>query len=205
VRGSRQPGAGDQLVPARANHHPVARPRSHFQAGPAVQKQFTRKYTLFPCSLEIPRLRSEDTGDYYCIAQNEVGAASDFVSIEILGKSINTINFPSINRYRAHCSVPPTISRETVELNPRLPLGRSLTLFCDVSAKPSPEMRWFLNGTPIDAESSQAANHLLVFGEGHRFLQIQNISLAQRGSYRCEASNAAGKDSIEYRVGGNAQ
>lgn len=87
-----------------------------------------------------------------------------------------------------------------MELNPRLPVGRNLTLFCDVEAKPKPELLWFFNGTAID-ESNAAGRHLLVgFGDDRRFIHIQNISLAHRGAFLCEASNAAGKDSIEYRV-----
>lgn len=36
--------------------------------------------------LEIPRLRTEDAGDYHCSAQNEVGAVSGMVTVEILGE-----------------------------------------------------------------------------------------------------------------------
>lgn len=96
-------------------------------------------------------------------------------------------------------TVPPTISRESVELNPRLPQGRSLTLFCDVQAKPQPQIHWFLNGTRIDDSIAGRAPQL-TFGDGRRFIQIANISLGHRGVYTCEAENTAGKDTIEYKV-----
>uniref|UniRef100_A0A183BU16 Hemicentin-1 n=1 Tax=Globodera pallida TaxID=36090 RepID=A0A183BU16_GLOPA len=124
--------------------------------------------------LEIARLRIDDAGDYYCIAQNEVGSATDFVSVDIL--------------------VPPSISRESAELNPRLPLGRSLTLFCDVIGKPPPSISWTKNGTNFRGGEN------VQLGEGNRSLHIQNISLTDRGVYRCEATNRAGNDSVEYRL-----
>ncbi|KAL3079001.1 hypothetical protein niasHS_014783 [Heterodera schachtii] len=151
---------------------------------PVISWSF-REQTLLPTAgklhiskgaqrLEIARLRVENTGDYYCIAQNEVGTASDFVSIDIL--------------------MPPAISRESAELNPRLPLGRSLTFFCDVIGKPPPNIRW----TKDEKSLKEDANVQL--GEGNRSLLIQNISLSDRGVYRCEATNRVGNDSVEYRL-----
>ncbi|KAL3123123.1 hypothetical protein niasHT_005056 [Heterodera trifolii] len=151
---------------------------------PVISWSF-REQTLLPSAgklhiskgaqrLEIARLRVENTGDYYCIAQNEVGSASDFVSIDIL--------------------MAPAISRESAELNPRLPLGRSLTFFCDVIGKPPPIIRWTKNEKSLKEDAN------VQLGEGNRSLLIQNISLSDRGVYRCEATNRVGNDSVEYRL-----
>jgi hypothetical protein len=43
------------------------------------------EFGTFSHRLEIPRLRNEDTGEYFCIAQNEVGVSSASVDVEILG------------------------------------------------------------------------------------------------------------------------
>ncbi|KAL7070447.1 hypothetical protein ACQ4LE_010441 [Meloidogyne hapla] len=128
--------------------------------------------------LEIHNLRSEDAGEYQCEAQNEVGDASDSIKIDIL--------------------VPPKIDKEAVELNPRLPLGRSFTLFCDVKAKPEAKITWTFNG--ISLENERNLPFLSVDNGKRKFLQIENISLVHRGIYRCSATNAAGNDSIEYKI-----
>lgn len=141
--------------------------------------------------LEIPRLRTEDAGEYHCVAQNEVGLASDMVSVDILG----TDRLKNIDDSIDQHSVPPSISRDTIELNPRLPLGRTLTLFCDAIGKPNPQISWSKNGSPLNADRPR-----IVFGDGNKFVQIENISLADRGVHRCEATNRAGNDSVEYRV-----
>lgn len=58
--------------------------RVHISKG--GQRLILEYLVLFCFRLEIPRLRSEDAGEYYCVAQNEVGSASDFVAVEIIGK-----------------------------------------------------------------------------------------------------------------------
>nr|CAD2157874.1 unnamed protein product [Meloidogyne enterolobii] len=128
--------------------------------------------------LEILNLRSEDAGEYRCEAQNEVGDSSDSIKIDIL--------------------VPPKIDKEAVELNPRLPLGRSFTLFCDVKAKPEAKITWTFNGIPL--ENGGGLPFLSIDNGKRKFLQIDNISLLHRGIYRCNAFNAAGNDSIEYKI-----
>ena len=48
-------------------------------------------------------------------AKNEVGTASDSITVDILGKLIFSCQSPIL--------VPPEISKDGVELNPRLPTG----------------------------------------------------------------------------------
>lgn len=73
-------------------------------------------------------------------------------------------------------------------------MGRALTLFCDVGGIPPPELRWTKNGIPLDEGDN------VEFGDGKRFVQIGNVSLGDRGVYRCEAINRAGNDTVEYRL-----
>lgn len=94
--------------------------------------------------------------------------------------------------------MPPKINKETVELNPRLPLGRSFTLFCDVKAKPDAKISWSFNGISLD--NGRKLPFMSVDNGKRKFLQIENISLVHRGIFRCNASNAAGTDFIEYKV-----
>ncbi|KAI1722964.1 immunoglobulin i-set domain-containing protein [Ditylenchus destructor] len=130
--------------------------------------------------LDIPRLQTEDAGDYYCVAQNEVGNTKDAIAVDIL--------------------VPPLIDRDTVELNPHLPLGRTLTLFCDAKGEPTPILSWYINDTLVEDSASNNYRLNVVFGENRKFIQVPNVTLSDKGVYRCEATNSAGTDELVYKV-----
>ena len=85
MRSARQSAASDQLVSARTNHNPLTWPSAHFQGRTKVQFCEIENLTNIVYRLEIPRLKKEDAGEYYCVAQNEVGSTSDFVTVEIIG------------------------------------------------------------------------------------------------------------------------
>ncbi|VDK53323.1 unnamed protein product [Anisakis simplex] len=125
--------------------------------------------------LDIPRLKQSHVGDYTCSARNDAGSAEASIHVDVL--------------------VPPVISRDNVEMSPRLPTGQTLTLLCDASGKPFPELDWYINGTVVQESSGN-----LIMGEDGRYLQINNISLADRGVYRCVARNVAGRDELLYNV-----
>lgn len=65
--------------------------------------------------------------------------------------------------------MPPLISRDGVELNPRLPTGRTLTLFCDAAGKPPPLIKWFVNNTELES-----AENVLI-AENGQFIQVKKI------------------------------
>uniref|UniRef100_A0A915CW05 Ig-like domain-containing protein n=1 Tax=Ditylenchus dipsaci TaxID=166011 RepID=A0A915CW05_9BILA len=130
--------------------------------------------------LDIPRLQTTDAGDYYCVAQNEVGSAKDKIAVDIL--------------------VPPLIDRDNVELNPRLPVGRTLTLFCDAKGEPEPVLKWFVNGTLVEDSVSNNYQFNVVFGDGAKFIQVPNVTLEDKGVYKCVATNTAGADELIYKL-----
>lgn len=83
-------------------------------------------------------------------------------------------------------------------MNPRIPLGRTLTLFCDAKGEPQPKISWFINDTQISLKNLNGLN--ITFGENQRFIQVLNVSLKDRAIYRCEAKNQAGKDDLFFKV-----
>ncbi|VDK41327.1 unnamed protein product [Gongylonema pulchrum] len=72
--------------------------------------------------LDIPRLKPTHVGEYTCTAINEVGTSVATVHVDVL--------------------VPPVITRDNIEMSPRLPTAQTLTLLCDVTGKPFPEIHW---------------------------------------------------------------
>lgn len=66
--------------------------------------------------------------------------------------------------------MPPEINRENIDLNRKLPSGRSTTLFCDATGKPTPKIQWYFNNTPIN---DQFPN--INMGPENKYIQVSNF------------------------------
>ncbi|TKR80918.1 hypothetical protein L596_014894 [Steinernema carpocapsae] len=124
--------------------------------------------------LDIPHLKENDAGEYTCSARNEVGSVEGSIDVDIL--------------------IPPVIYRNQIDLNPRIPTGRSLTLVCEATGKPNPQFVWLLNNAPLTNSSTA------IFSDDSKYLQLRNISLKDKGIYVCEAKNDAGQDQLMYKL-----
>ncbi|VIO88235.1 Uncharacterized protein BM_BM11652 [Brugia malayi] len=125
--------------------------------------------------LDIPRLKQSHIGQYRCTAVNDVGASYATAHIDVL--------------------VPPTINRDNIGMNLRLPITQTLTLICDATGEPLPEISWYVNDTIIHETMSN-----VIIGENGRYLQVNDVTLNDHGTYKCIASNIAGKDELLYTV-----
>ncbi|KAI6172894.1 EGF-like domain-containing protein [Aphelenchoides besseyi] len=128
--------------------------------------------------LDIAQLQEPNVGNYSCLARNELGSAEDTIAVDIL--------------------VPPEINRENVKLNQQLPTGRSISLFCDASGKPPPEIQWYFNDKLITDEFAN-----VVMGTDNKFIQIANVTLDDKGIYKCTVANDAGGDQLQYNISVN--
>lgn len=79
-------------------------------------------------------------------------------------------------------------------------MGRTLTLFCDAKGEPQPTITWYVNESLVSPDDKFTDNFNLTFGENQRFIQVPNVTLMDRGIYRCKAINQAGKDELLYKV-----
>ncbi|XP_056132043.1 hemicentin-1 [Lampris incognitus] len=66
-------------------------------------------------------------------------------------------------------------------------IGQTVTLPCVVQGEPSPVVSWFHNGLPVEVSDPLA-------------LQIQQVTLADQGTYQCVAKNNAGQDTLEIKL-----
>lgn len=80
-------------------------------------------------------------------------------------------------------------------MSPRLPAQQSLTLQCLAQGKPVPQMRWTLNGTALTHSTPG-----ITVASDSTFIQINNVSLSDKGVYTCYAENVAGSDNLMYNV-----
>ncbi|KAF4519135.1 hypothetical protein B566_EDAN007408 [Ephemera danica] len=69
-------------------------------------------------------------------------------------------------------------------------------LECEVRAQPSAEVRWYLDGAPIE---NVASKRRITYDGARCVLTIKNVQFEDSGRYMCEASNKAGRVSTFAR------
>jgi len=90
-------------------------------------------------------------------------------------------------------SVPPVISDELVDPEPRIIKGQTATLDCPVYGIPFPNITWFRDG--LDLLTSDQRVRVI---DGGIQLQIVNAMEADTGKYMCVAENPAGVDRARF-------
>uniref|UniRef100_A0A0N5BTT3 Hemicentin-1 n=1 Tax=Strongyloides papillosus TaxID=174720 RepID=A0A0N5BTT3_STREA len=119
-------------------------------------------------SLVIKNVNEDQSGEYTCIATNEAGEAKK--TSKLLVKT------------------QPTIARS--EDAYALREGDTITLPCETTGFPKPQITWYLNNNEIiDGEVDDNGN-----------LIIENIQASQRGLYKCVAANEIGSSEKEISL-----
>ncbi|XP_049793295.1 lachesin-like [Schistocerca nitens] len=122
--------------------------------------------------LQIPTVRKEDRGDYYCVADNGVGKAARR-SVEL------NIEFaPIVN-----------VARQRV--------GQALQydadIECTVDGSPDPSVYWIRNGTALQSNNKyMIAYFSMRAGHSSAVLRINKVQANDYGIYLCKASNKLG-------------
>nr|XP_021529801.1 hemicentin-2 [Aotus nancymaae] len=117
-------------------------------------------------SLFLASVSPMDSGDYECQATNEVGSSS--------------------RRAKLVVYVPPSIREDGRKTNVSGMAGQSLTLECDASGFPVPEVVWLKDGQLIP----KVGGHRLL--DGGQSLHFPRIQEGDSGLYSCQAENQAG-------------
>ncbi|XP_034035488.1 hemicentin-1 [Thalassophryne amazonica] len=125
-------------------------------------------------SLRLMHTGVEDAGTYTCIVSNSVGEERKNFHLDIL--------------------VPPSIVDEETVLDVKVKEKHNITLTCEASGNPTPNIQWLKDGQLLVPDS-----HHQVLSHG-RFLQIYFAQVAETGRYSCLASNSAGDRSRHYNV-----
>nr|XP_033816119.1 hemicentin-1 isoform X1 [Geotrypetes seraphini] len=127
-------------------------------------------------TLQIPRVKVSDGGEYACIAINQAG--------ENTKKIFLTVYVPPSIKDRAGESLAVVTAR----------LGTLVTLECESNAVPAPVITWYKNGRPV----TETANiQVLVDGQ---MLQIKSAEVSDTGQYVCKATNIAGEDDKNFHL-----
>ncbi|KAM7093056.1 hemicentin-2 [Molossus nigricans] len=121
-------------------------------------------------NLQIEKVDLRDEGVYTCAATNLAGESRRDVVLKVL--------------------VPPNI--EPVLANKAVLENASVTLECLASGVPPPDISWFKGHQPVSAQKG-----VTVSADG-RVLLIERARFSDAGSYRCVASNVAGRTELQY-------
>lgn len=148
---------------------------------PANTKHGLRFEVLKNGTFVIKNIQLQDRGQYLCTAQNRFGSDRMVITLAVQTEA------PKIQ--------PPTSTEIAVYL------GKSVTLDCFASGKPSAQISWILPDRSFVREVGTV--HTLLSPVSllqNGTLQIHSPNFSSKGDYKCIASNAAGADTITYHL-----
>ncbi|XP_020141328.2 immunoglobulin superfamily member 10 [Microcebus murinus] len=129
-------------------------------------------------TLSIHRVDIQDRGQYLCSASNPFG-------MDRLHVTLSVVSYP-----------PRILERHTKEIT--VHSGSTVELKCRAEGRPSPTISWILANQTVVSESTQGNGQALVTSDGT--LVIHDLSVYDRGFYKCMASNLAGQDSLLVKI-----
>ncbi|XP_044123231.1 hemicentin-1 isoform X1 [Neovison vison] len=125
-------------------------------------------------TLRLMQTRVEDAGQYTCVVRNAAGEERKIFGLSVL--------------------VPPRIVGENTLEHVKVKEKQSITLTCEVTGNPMPEITWHKDGQLLLEDDT---HHIM---SGGRFLKITNAQVSHTGRYACLASNTAGDKSKSFSL-----
>ncbi|XP_078348254.1 peroxidasin-like [Oculina patagonica] len=120
------------------------------------------------CTMVISNATIESSGNYSCMAQNEMMCT--------IITTLVVVEEPS----------PPKITIYPMERKMMVPSGSYFNLSCEASGVPPPKITWFKDGSQIMSNSS------IEDVRGSSVMTIMSVRPENRGHYWCEANNTEG-------------
>ncbi|XP_004643987.1 immunoglobulin superfamily member 10 [Octodon degus] len=175
------PADSDGLLPCEATGNPL--PTIHWtrvSSGIELSKRKQNsRFHVFPNgTLSIQKVNIQDRGQYLCSASNRFGT-------DRLHVTLSVVSYP-----------PRILERHTKEIT--VHSGSTVELKCRAEGSPSPTISWILANQTLVSEASQRKTRALITSDGT--LVIHNLSIYDRGFYKCMANNPAGQDSWLIKI-----
>jgi hemicentin len=93
-------------------------------------------------------------------------------------------------------SAPPLIDGSRNDAQPRVIIGRSVTLWCMVSGHPAPTLKWHKDGDELTRTELEQLN----FIDENQGLQIVDAKPKHNGRWTCVAENEAGTAELDISL-----
>ncbi|KAM8770512.1 immunoglobulin superfamily member 10 [Rhynchonycteris naso] len=175
------PANSDAFLPCEAVGRPV--PTIHWARVSSgldlsASKQDGRFRVLANGTLSIRSVGLQDRGQYLCSASNPFGREHLLVTLSVVSYPARILG--------GHAKEITIHSGSTAELR------------CTADGRPRPVVSWVLANQTVVSESLPGSGQALVTADGT--LVIRNLTVYDRGFYKCVASNSAGQDSLLVRL-----
>lgn len=129
-------------------------------------------------TLSIQNANIKDRGQYLCLAESDQGSDKLLVTLSVVAYPSRILE-PKMREIKSHA-------------------GRNVEMKCKAEGRPTPMISWILaNRTQVRGHNSDKGR-VYVTIEGT--LVIQQVSVYDRGHYKCIASNPAGADTATVRL-----
>ncbi|XP_075720123.1 immunoglobulin superfamily member 10 [Rhinoderma darwinii] len=129
-------------------------------------------------TLSISSVSVQDRGQYLCVANNQYGSDRLLVTLSV-------ITYP-----------PRIIQGRTKEIT--VHSGSTVSIKCQAEGRPFPTITWILANETIASEISDNNHKVFVLSDGT--LTIREVTIYDRGIYKCFATNIAGADTFTVKV-----
>ncbi|XP_035536454.1 immunoglobulin superfamily member 10 [Morone saxatilis] len=129
-------------------------------------------------TLLIQNANIKDRGQYLCLAENDHGSDKLLVTLSVVAYPSRILE-PKIREVKSH-------------------VGNTVEMKCKAEGRPMPVISWILaNRTQVRGQNTEKGR-ASVSAEGT--LVIEQVSVYDRGHYKCIASNPAGADTATVRL-----
>ncbi|KAK2847327.1 hypothetical protein Q5P01_010326 [Channa striata] len=129
-------------------------------------------------TLLIQNANIKDRGQYLCLAENDHGSDKLLVTLSVVAYPSRILE-PKMRELKSHA-------------------GNTVEMRCKAEGRPTPTISWILaNRTQVRGQSAEMGR-VSVSTEGT--LLIEQVSVYDRGQYKCIASNPAGADTATVRL-----
>ncbi|XP_036005814.1 immunoglobulin superfamily member 10 [Fundulus heteroclitus] len=143
-----------------------------------INEKMGRFEVLSNGTLTIQNANVKDRGQYLCLASNELGSDKLLVTLSVVAYPSRILE-PKMREIKSHT-------------------GDRVEMKCKAEGRPLPMISWILaNRTQVRGKYMERGR-VLVSSEGT--LVIDNVSIYDRGYYKCIASNPAGADTATVRL-----
>ncbi|XP_075412057.1 immunoglobulin superfamily member 10 isoform X2 [Tenrec ecaudatus] len=175
------PAESDAFLPCQATGNPA--PTVHWtrvSSGLDLSKRRQpSRFQVHPNgTLSIQSVGIQDRGQYLCSATNPLGT-------DRLHVTLSVVSYP-----------PRILERRPQEI--MVHSGSTAALKCRAEGRPSPEISWVLANQTVLSDPYEGSQRAQVRSDGT--LVVDNVSIYDRGVYKCTASNLAGRDSLLVKM-----
>ncbi|XP_077422007.1 immunoglobulin superfamily member 10 isoform X1 [Vanacampus margaritifer] len=129
-------------------------------------------------TLSIQNANTKDRGQYICIAENDHGSDKLIVTLSVVAYPSRILE-PKIREIKSHA-------------------GNTVEIHCKADGRPTPTISWILANRTQVREHNTSNGRASVTASGT--LVIRQVSVFDRGHYKCIASNPAGADTATVRL-----